>query len=200
MLLAMIGRLKGTVIDKSSEGAVVDVAGVGYDVTLPLGTLATLPPTGQEVALWIHTYVREEELRLFGFSSKNDRTAFRTMLKVSGVGPKVAVAVIGALSGDQLAMAVEAGETSRLTSIPGIGKKTAERIILELGGKLTLGRGMPDSAPRGVMSELSSALKNLGFKPARVEKVMAIIEKQGGVDRPFEELLREGLGLLRDNG
>jgi len=195
----MIGHIKGAVLDKHPEGAVIDVGGVGYDVTLPLSTLATLPPTGREVSLWIHTHVREEELRLFGFSSKNDRTAFRTMLKVSGVGPKVAVAVIGALSGDQLAAAVEAGDTSRLTSIPGIGKKTAERMILELGGKLSLGTGTPAAKPVGVMAELSSALRNLGFKPARVEKAMAALQKEGA-DRPFEELLREGLALLRDNG
>lgn len=195
----MIGHIKGAVLDKHPEGAVIDVGGVGYDVTLPLSTLATLPPTGREVSLWIHTHVREEELRLFGFSSRNDRTAFRTMLKVSGVGPKVAVAVIGALSGDQLAAAVEAGDTSRLTAIPGIGKKTAERMILELGGKLSLGTGTSAAKPVGVMAELSSALRNLGFKPARVEKAMAALQKEGA-DRPFEELLREGLALLRGNG
>jgi len=196
----MIGRLSGTVLDKGREGVVVDVGGVGYDVTLPLSTLAALPATGAPVTLWIHTHVREDELRPFGFGGEVDRTAFRTMLKVSGVGPKVAMAVLGALSGDQLAVAVEAGDTRRLTAIPGIGKKTAERIILELGGKLTLGSGAPAAGAPGVLEELSSALKNLGFKPARVEQVIAAMERQGGVDRPFEELLREGLGLLQGTG
>jgi Holliday junction DNA helicase RuvA len=196
----MIGRLSGTVLDKGREGVVVDVGGVGYDVALPLSTLAALPATGAPVTLWIHTHVREDELRLFGFGGEIDRAAFRTMLKVSGVGPKVAMAVLGALSGDQLAVAVEAGDTRRLTAIPGIGKKTAERIILELGGKLTLGTGAPKAGAAGVLEELSSALKNLGFKPARVDQVIAAMERQGGVDRPFEDLLREGLGLLQGTG
>ena len=130
----MIGRLRGKILAKSADGAVIDVQGVGYDVALPLGTLAALPPAGTETSLFIHTHVREDELKLFGFATEHDRTAFRTMLKVGGVGPKLALTVIGALSGSDLARVVADGDTGRLTAIPGIGKKTAERIILELGG------------------------------------------------------------------
>jgi Holliday junction DNA helicase RuvA len=147
MLRGMIGRLTGTVIEKGPDGAVVECGSVGYDVAVPLGTLATLPANGQPVVLWIHTHVREDELRLFGFASKRDREAFRTMLKVGGVGPKLALAILGALSGDQLAAAVESGDTRRLTAIPGIGKKTAERIVLELGGKLVMGAGGDLASP-----------------------------------------------------
>lgn len=194
----MIGKLTGKIAGKSSEGALIDVNGVGYDVVLPLGTLAGLPPTGTEVSLWIHTNVREDELRLFGFATQDDRAAFRTMIKVSGVGPKVAVAVLGALSGDQLARAVNGGDTRRLTAIPGIGKKTAERMILELGGKLTTGKGITPDRPGGVLDELASALVNLGFKQARVDKAIVAIEKDGDADRPFEDMLREGLAALRE--
>jgi len=197
MLHFMISKIKGIVIDKETTGAVLDVKGVGYDVFMPLSTIAALPSLGSEVSLWIHTHVREDELKLFGFSSKNDRTAFRTMLKVSGVGPKVALAVLGTLSGDQLASAVNSADSKRLTSVPGIGKKTAERIILELGGKLVMGEdGKSSASPGSVFGELSSALSNLGFKPASVDKVVKELEKNGS-DRPFEILLREGLALLQ---
>jgi Holliday junction DNA helicase RuvA len=201
MLRAMIGRLQGKIADKSAEGAVVDVSGVGYDVALPLSTLAALPPVGERISLWIHTHVREDELKLFGFADKQDRTAFRTMLKVGGVGPKVALAVIGGLSGDQLARVVEAGDTKRLTAIPGIGKKTAERVILELGGKLDLGRGAAGDGGSAPFAELDSALRNLGFKPAQIERAIAEIGKsEESSSQPFEVLLRQGLALLQRSG
>ncbi len=200
MLRFMIGRLRGIIVEKGPDGALMDVNGVGYDISLPLSTLASLPPTGDVTSLWIHTHVREEELRLFGFSVKGDRTAFRTMLKVSGVGPKVALAVIGALSGDQLARAVNDADTKRLTSIPGIGKKTAERIILELGGKLALGNDGKAVPGTGVLAELSSALMNLGFKSAAVDRVITELDGAGVGERPFEALLRDGLAMLQKKG
>jgi len=202
MLRAMIGRLQGKIADKSADGAVLDVSGVGYDVAVPLSTLAGLPARGEEISLWIHTYVREDDLKLFGFTDKQDRTAFRTMLKVGGVGPKVALAVIGALSGNQLAQVVDAGDSKRLTAIPGIGKKTAERVILELRGKLELGRGAKGKAGVSAsFAELDSALRNLGFKPAEVERAIAEIGKdKGAAAEPFEALLRRGLALLQRSG
>jgi Holliday junction DNA helicase RuvA len=198
MLQNMIGKLKGLVLEKSAEGAVIDVGGVGYEVALPLGTLAALPPTGKETILWIHTHVREDELRLFGFATRSDRAAFRTMLKVSGVGPKAALAVLGTLTADQLAQVVDTGETRRLTAIPGIGKKTAERIVLELGGKLGLGREQKGVVLPGSLGELNSALRNLGFKPAAVERAVREVEKTLGPERPFEVLLRHGLSQLQE--
>ncbi|MFO8071722.1 MAG: Holliday junction branch migration protein RuvA [Polyangia bacterium] len=194
---SMIGSLRGKISDKSSNGAVIDVGGVGYDVSLPLGTLAALPPVGREISLWIHTHVREEELRLFGFNSRSDRAAFRTMLKVGGVGPRVALAVLGALTGGDLARVVESADTRRLTAIPGIGKKTAERIVLELGGKLELGGESVASQAGGVLAELRAALVNLGFKPGHVDRTIGELGDDSG-ERPFEDLLRQSLGLLRD--
>lgn len=195
----MIGRLKGIVVDKESDGAVIDVNGVGYAVSLPLNTLAALPPLNEAVTLHIHTHVREEELRLFGFETKQDRTAFRTLLKISGVGPKVALAVIGALNGPELIQAVQTADSKRLSAIPGIGKKTAERMILELGGKLDFSKDAAGESGgiSGVFAELDSALKNLGFKAPIVQKVLSEVREETGDDASFEELLRKSLALLR---
>lgn len=193
----MLGRLKGIIVDKEADGIVVDVNGVGYAVMLPLNTLASLPPLNQETLLHIHTHVREEELRLFGFASKRDRTAFRTLLKISGVGPKVALAVIGALDGAALIEAVQNADTKRLSSIPGIGKKTAERMILELGGKLDFGADGGEAGATGVYADLDSALKNLGFKAAVVQKTITEVRKDAGPEPSFETLLKQCLGLLR---
>ncbi|MCU0663825.1 MAG: Holliday junction branch migration protein RuvA [Myxococcota bacterium] len=195
----MIGRLKGIVAGKSAEGVLVDVGGVGYDLFVPLSTLATLPALGQAVVLSVHTHVREDELRLFGFESDRDRSAFRTMLKVSGVGPKLALAVLGALSGDDLSRAVGEGDVKRLSAIPGIGKKTAERMILELSGKLVQESGeasVPGPAG-GVFAQLGVALVNLGFKPVQVDRVLGELRKESQ-DDGFEVLLRRALGRLKE--
>ena len=119
----MIGRLVGIIADKGAEGALIDVHGIGYEVELPLSTLAGLPPVGEKVSLAIHTHVREDDIRLFGFAGVPDRTAFRTMLKVSGVGPKLALAVLGGLTGGQLAEVIQNTDVKRLCAVPGIGKK-----------------------------------------------------------------------------
>jgi holliday junction DNA helicase RuvA len=199
MLRAMIGRLNGKVVEKGVEGVVVDVAGVGYDVTLPLSALAVLPAVGEPTVLWIHTHVREDELRLIGFTSGRDREAFRALLKVNGVGPKVALAILGAISGTDLGRAIDAGDVKRLSAIPGIGKKTAERIVLELGGKLKLGADGETTRTTGGLADVSSALRNLGFKPARVDAVVAELER-AGEKGPFEDLLRLGLARMQDGG
>lgn len=197
ILIHMIGKLSGKIDEKGPDGVILNVGGVGYDVTLPLNTLAGLSPIGENASLWIHTHVREDELRLFGFATKRDRTVFRTLLKIAGVGPKLALAVIGALSGDQLARVVMIGDTKRLSTIPGIGKKTAERIVLELGGKISLEGDGSEAAAVGKHAELASALKNLGFKPAEVERTLEEIGKQGEDDEPFEAMLRKALGLIQ---
>ncbi len=197
MLQGMIGRLIGKIVEKNTDGILLDVNSVGYEVVLPLSTLAGLPSTGEKVTLWIHTHVREDELRLFGFAKREDRTAFKTMLKISGVGPKLAVTVLGALSGDQLAQVIDESDAKRLSSIPGIGKKTAERMILELGGKLKLGKDSTGAPVQGRLGDLTAALKNLGFKPAQVERVLAQLRQKGVEKQPFEVLIREALALLQ---
>jgi Holliday junction DNA helicase RuvA len=198
---SMIGRLKGIVAGKTPEGVLLDVGGVGYDLSVPLGTLASLPAMGQPATLFVHTHVREDELRLFGFESERDRSAFRTMLKISGVGPKLALAVLGALSGDDLSRVVGQGDVRRLSAIPGIGKKTAERMILELSGKLVQNSG-GDSATGGtggsVFGQLGGALVNLGFKPAQVDRVLDELRKESSEQDGFEVLLRSALGRLKE--
>ena len=195
---SMIGWLKGNIADKGRETVLVDVGGVGYEVALPLSTLAALPKIGESVALHIHTHVREDDLKLFGFESKNDRIAFQTMLKVSGVGPKLALAVLGGLSSRDLTQAIDNSDTKRLSAIPGIGKKTAERMILELSGKL-VSADKGAAAPSGnLFSELGSALQNLGFKAGQVDRVLADIQGRVRGDEPFEMLLREALALLKE--
>jgi Holliday junction DNA helicase RuvA len=193
----MIGRLVGKIAEKGSDGVLVDVHGIGYQVELPLSTLAGMPPVGETVTLSIHTHVREDDIRLFGFNGTPDRTAFRTILRVSGVGPKLALAVLGGLSGNQLAEVIQNTDVKRLCAIPGIGKKTAERMILELGGKLKFEKDGEVNTVEGVFDELASALKNLGFKSARVEQVLSDIRSDDAEEQPFEALLRQALVLLQ---
>ena len=193
----MIGRLVGKIVEKGSDGALVDVHGIGYQIELPLSTLAGMPPVGESVTLSIHTHVREDDIRLFGFNGTADRTAFRTMLRVSGVGPKLALAVLGGLSGNQLAEVIQNTDVKRLCAIPGIGKKTAERMILELGGKLKLEKDGEVNTAEGVFDELASALRNLGFKSTRVEQVLSDIRSDDAEEQPFEALLRQALVLLQ---
>lgn len=134
----MIGRLTGRVVEESADGTVVlDVAGVGYELTVPLGTVgrAGVDPAAP-ITLFVHTHVREDALLLYGFASREDRAAFRVLIGISNIGPKIATNILSALSAGELATAVARGETNRLTAIPGVGKKTAERIVLELKDKL----------------------------------------------------------------
>jgi Holliday junction DNA helicase RuvA len=198
MLRSMIGRLTGTIAEKGTETVLVDVGGIGYEVSLPLSTLATLPPDGETATLYIHTHVREDDIRLFGFDTKNDKIAFLTMLKVSGIGPKLALAVLGALSGSELARVIGEADTKRLTTIPGIGKKSAERMILELSGKLKSNEGNVPKTSTGIYTELGFALSNLGFKSQAVDRIIGEIRGRHGGDAPFQVLLREALGLLKE--
>jgi Holliday junction DNA helicase RuvA len=194
----MIGSIKGNILEKDRETVLVDVGGVGYEISLPLSTLASLPKVGETISLHIHTHVREDDLKLFGFMSKNDKVAFQTMLKVSGVGPKLALAVLGGLSGSELSSTIGKGDAKRLSAIPGIGKKTAERMILELSGKL-VSEDRGAAAPSGaIFNDLGSALQNLGFRAAQVERVLGDIRTRERGDEPFEVLLREALALLKE--
>jgi Holliday junction DNA helicase RuvA len=195
---SMIGWLKGNIIDKGREKVLVDVGGVGYEVALPLSTLAALPKTGEGVTLHIHTHVREDDLKLFGFETANDKIAFQTMLKVSGVGPKLALAVLGGLSSRDLTQAIDNSDTKRLSAIPGIGKKTAERMILELSGKLVSAEKGAAASAGSLFTALGSALQNLGFKAVQVDRVLADIRGRVTGDEPFEMLLREALALLKE--
>ncbi|MDD3484172.1 Holliday junction branch migration protein RuvA [Azovibrio restrictus] len=163
----MIGRLSGRLAEKNPPQLLIDVGGVGYEVDVPMSTFYNLPPLGEPVTLLIHHAVREDGHFLYGFGSAGERTAFRQLLKISGVGARIALAVLSGLSVDDLASAVARQEAGRLTKIPGIGKKTAERLLLELKGKLPeiAGGASPaaGSAPGAPDDDVLNALLALGY-------------------------------------
>ncbi|MGO9834358.1 MAG: Holliday junction branch migration protein RuvA [Polyangiaceae bacterium] len=204
----MIGRLTGKVVSQEADGGVVlDVGGVGYELTVPLGSLGrTRPDDAGRVMLWVHTHVREDALALFGFSDERERAAFRVLIGVSNVGPKIAVAVLGALPSADLSRAVARRDLSALTSISGVGKKIAERLLLELRDRLPAaaaataastaaatasGRGEAAGGER-----LKNALTGMGFRPAEAERAVATLGERADGAAPLEELLREALALL----
>lgn len=203
----MIGRLTGKVVAQEADGGVVvDVAGVGYEVAVPLGTIGRArPDEAGHITLWVHTHVREDALALFGFSDEGERAAFRALLGVSNVGPKIAVAVLGALPANELARAVARQDLTAMKGIPGVGKKIAERLLLELRDKLhpvgpVVPGGMPlPTAPtrRGSESEdwLRSALTGMGFKPSEADHAITTLGERTN-STPMESLVREALGIL----
>ncbi|MEI7892406.1 MAG: Holliday junction branch migration protein RuvA [Myxococcales bacterium] len=198
----MIGQLRGKVAAQDDDGGiVVDVGGVGYELFVPLGTVGRVPTDDRGHALfYVHTHVREDALTLFGFATEADRLAFRTLLAVSGVGPKIALAVLGALPSGELARAIAARDLGRLTAITGVGKKTAERLVLELRDKLktepTAGPAAARTAtvPRRQQEVLVGALTSMGYRAAEAERVASQLE--GRMEAPLAELLREALALL----
>ncbi len=201
----MIGRLTGRVVAQEVDGSIVlDVGGVGYELAVPLGTLGRVrPDEADRVTIWVHTHVREDALALYGFADETDRATFRTLLGVSNVGPKIAVAVLGALPAASLAQAVARRDLAALTSIPGIGKRIAERLLLELRDKLSSvtassGTSSNGGPPRRIESgdeRLRSALTTLGFKPSEAEHAVASLGDRAR-SVPLEEMLREALALL----
>jgi len=187
----MIGTLRGSLGHKSVSDVIVDVGGVGYRVIVPLGVLSELPPTGSEVFLYIYTHVREDAIHLFGFSSEGEKRVFTTLLGISGIGPKVALSIISGIPYEQFLSAVEAEDITRLTSIPGLGKKTAQRLVLELRGKLPKEGG---SAADVEFDDALSALINLGYKKADASGAIELARKDGHGD--IETILREALKRL----
>jgi len=198
----MIARLAGTLLEKYPGRIVVDVGGVGYDVFVPLSTYYGIGEVGSPVTLQVHTHVREESLALFGFLTRREKDLFTRLIGVSGVGPKTAVAILSGLETEDLLAAVRGRDAARLASVPGIGRKTAERIILDLADRLdTLepapGAAVPPGAA-GFRDDLVSALVNLGYN-ARVagEATGRVLKNRSSVQAPtFEGLLRETLQVL----
>jgi Holliday junction DNA helicase RuvA len=172
---SMIGRLKGTLVSKQPPWLVIDIGGVGYELEAPMSTVFDLPETGREVALFTHYAVKEDTVALYGFLREAERTLFRTVQKVSGIGAKIALAVLSGVSTDEFARLVQAGDSAALTRIPGIGKKTAERMIVELrdrvDGIATAVPGGGAGLPRDAQSEAVVALQQLGYKPAEAARM-----------------------------
>ncbi len=181
---------------------VVDVGGVGYEVMVPLGTVGRLVANDGIVTLFVHTHVREDALLLYGFASLEDRAAFRLLTGISAIGPKIAMSILGSLSLGDLAVAVTRGETARLTKIPGVGKKTAERIALELKDKLLgpkVALSMPNAAaipaPTAKAELIHGALTRMGFRPAEAERAIASLGSRVE-SAPIGELVRDALAVL----
>jgi holliday junction DNA helicase RuvA len=199
----LIGRLAGRIVDDGADGMlVIDVGGVGYEVMVPLGTVGRLVANDGIVTLFVHTHVREDALLLYGFASLEDRAAFRLLTGISAIGPKIAMSILGSLSLSDLAVAVTRGETARLTKIPGVGKKTAERIALELKDKLLgpkVALTMPNAAAipaNAAKAELiHGALTRMGFRPAEAERAIASLGSRVE-SAPIGELVRDALAVL----
>lgn len=198
----MIAHLRGTLLEKHPNLLVVEVGGVGYEVLIPVSAFSSLPDTGSEVRLHIHTHVREDALVLFGFVSPADKALFEKLITVSGIGPKLAITTLGGLTAPDLAAAIKSNSLETLTRIPGVGKKTAERLVLELRDKLDLLPGVsktsvaPKSAFSDAEEDVISALSNFGATRAAAEA--ALIKARSATEsNEFDALFRRALKLVR---
>ena len=204
----MIGRLTGKVTQEDDGNVVIDVNGVGYELVVPLGTVGRAPTDGDgRSTLFVHTHVREDIFSLFGFASEGDRVAFRTLIGVSSVGPKTAIAVLSALPAPDLGQAIARKELTKLTSITGIGKKTAERLLLELKDKVAMleaarprgtavaTAGPVSAAPSSTGDLLARALVNMGYRQVEADRAVEQLSAKIG-ETPLPELLKEALAVL----
>jgi holliday junction DNA helicase RuvA len=200
----MLGWLRGCVLSEEPSGVILDVGGVGYELTIPVGTVGRASADGEgQIELWVHTHVREDALELFGFGTELERRVFRLLVSVPNVGPKTAVGVLGALSIGELSQAIAARDLGRLSKVPGIGKKTAERLVVELVDKLpalvpsdTGGKAPAGKAPTaGTAQLLLKALINMGYRPAEAERAVAHLAKRVDAE-PVSDLLRAALAFL----
>jgi Holliday junction DNA helicase RuvA len=194
----MIAHLRGRLLVKHPNQVVVETGGVGYDVTISVPTFSDLPGIGGEVALHVHTHVREDVIALYGFLRPAEKQLFEKLITVSGIGPKLAITILSGMPTDEMVGAIRGNDMARLTRIPGIGKKTAERMVLELRDKLPpAGVGaIPTAAVMTAMEEdVLSALVNLGYQRGAAERALASVAKNGK-DGSFEEMFREALAGL----
>ena len=199
----MIAFLRGSLLEKHPNQIIVDVGGVGYDLTIPVSTFSTLPETGGEVRLRVHTHVREDALLLFGFQTAQEKILFEKLISVTGIGPKLAVTVLSGLAAGDLIQAIRGNDLATLVRVPGIGKKTAERMVLELREKLdaiavesSAGAGKPKSSFTGDEEDVISALMNFGANRPGAEAAVNKIKDQMP-SASFEEMFRAALKLLR---
>ena len=195
----MIGRLRGTLLEKQPPQLLLDVGGVGYEVSAPMTTFYELPETGNEVTLHTHLAVREDAHVLYGFLREQDRALFRNLIKVSGVGPKLALAILSGMSADEFAGCVHGGNSAALTKLPGVGKKTAERLVIEMKDRLKdwQGAALPGAVAGAAATPASDAVKDaisalvgLGYKPQEASKMVSRLECEG---LSSEEVIRLAL-------
>jgi Holliday junction DNA helicase RuvA len=203
----VIGRLTGLLVERGGDGTcIVDVGGVGYEVLVPAGALGRLPANATTVTLHIHTHVREDEISLYGFATLEDRSAFKVLLGISSVGPKLALSILSHLDSRALARAIASQDRTALSGISGVGKKTVERLLLELRDKLPLSPSSagtiaaPIAPPaaqkhKGELGAMVGALIQLGYKPSEAERAANVLAEESA-GKPVELLLREALVLL----
>ncbi len=194
----MIAHLRGKLLAKHPNQAIVETSGIGYDVTISVPTFSDLPGIGGEVALHIHTHVREDVIALYGFLRAAEKALFEKLITVSGIGPKLAITILSGMAADEMVNAIRGNDIARLTRIPGIGKKTAERMVLELRDKVTVEKtgeiaAAPATSP--IEEDVLSALINLGYQRSAAEKALAAVF-QNGRTGPFDALFREALAAL----
>jgi len=198
----MIGRLKGTLVHKQPPWLLVDVGGVGYELEAPMSTFYDLPEAGREVTLHVHHAVKEDSVALYGFLTESERRVFRDVQKVTGIGAKIALAILSGASVDEFARLVQSSDVTALTRIPGIGKKTAERIVVELrdraadfgGGPAVLAGGR--QAPMDAATEAGIALQQLGYKQAEITRML----KEAASGDTAEEIIRKALKSMLRTG
>ena len=200
----MIAHLRGRLLSKTPNQAILECAGVGYEVTISVTTFSALPAEGAEAVLHIHTHVREDQIALFGFSETQEKRLFEKLLTISGIGPKLAITVLSGISADRLITAIRSGDHATLTRIPGIGKKTSERVVLELKDKLddlaaaipTITGGGLHHGPAG--DDALSALVNLGYpRPVAQKAIETAIAKDPAAAQDFETLFRAAMLTIR---
>src|SRR5271166_5711525 len=192
----MIAHLRGTLLAKHPNQAIVETHGVGYDVAISVPTFTELPAAGAEVALHIYTHVREDALSLYGFLRLAEKHLFEKLLTVSGIGPKLAVTILSGMPADEMVAAIRGGDLTRLTLIPGIGRKTAERMVLELRDKLPAVAGAAEtgvSPANAVEEDVISALVNLGYQRVAADKAL-LAARSGNNPQNFDVLFRDALG------
>ncbi len=194
----MIAHLRGRLLDKHPNQAILEIGGVGYDVTITVPTFSALPGLGSEVALHIHTHVREDVLALYGFVQPEEKQLFEKLITVSGIGPKLGITILSGMPSEEMVRAIRNNDIARLTRIPGIGKKTAERMVLELRDKLpkeSEGDVAPVPSLTAVEEDVLSALMNLGYQRPAAERALATTTKNGK-EHSFDAMFRGALGAL----
>ena len=194
----MIAHLRGRLLAKHPNQAIVETGGVGYDVTISVPTFSDLPGLGSEVTLHIHTHVREDQIALYGFLRSEEKQLFEKLITVSGIGPKLAITILSGMPADEMVNSIRGNDVARLVRIPGIGKKTAERMVLELRDKLpAAGSEEIKAVPSltAIEEDVLSALTNLGYQRPVAERVVTGVARNGK-DRSFEAMFRQALAVL----
>lgn len=189
----MIAYLTGQLRGKNLKSAIILVSGVGYRVSMPLSDLALLGELGSRTAVHVHTHVREDALELFGFLSEDTLSCFELLISVSGIGPKMALGILSGIQTTELADTIASGDYMRLTRVPGVGPKTAQRLVLELKDKIKSTAALPIFGFGGLVTDLRSAIANLGYKPNQVDKAIKSVEHLLQQNKPIGDLLREAL-------